>query len=539
MGENSELEYLSAELLKVMQEEQKAQNELSVLKDRESELRRRIACLTPPPPKRRVQTSESFVGENILGKIGIIIIVIGLIALLKYLFDRGFLSTFGKVAAGYIMSAAAVFFAWKNKDKRKILASILLTGGISFSYSLTFVSQHYFEIFPQMTALTISLMIAVFACVAGYFYSNVLFGFSVLTVFFAPVFSRLYLNENTFWGWTIFTFALVACSCAFSLYKKNRAGINTAFIIGVLYMLDVFLDAPDYSKNFLLYFFGFLVFYSTDILLQQRLKGKFALTFNILNTLFTMFCFAVVDKVGLHGAVDDFILSACFLVPVIVFKQSFKNLIPGLLALDFGVFLILCEHHQIHLSALIFATEAVLFLLIYKKTGQNFFEKTSFNLTVISIFSAAVVVEFYITKQYYYSPILNSAFFTMMILTCVYFLLFLNFENKKFASYSQLFVFIMIITAAELEIAFYTDFSQPLLLSLLAAVYALGVFGFSVKKDTPILRQFAVILAIMTAAKIIWYDVCEDSLALKAVVFITEGGIFLLFSYLYSKFFKK
>ena len=105
-----------------MQEEQKAQNELSVLKDRESELRRRIACLTPPPPKRRVQTSESFVGENILGKIGIIIIVIGLIALLKYLFDKGLLSTFGKVAAGYIMSATAVFFAWRNKEKRKMLA---------------------------------------------------------------------------------------------------------------------------------------------------------------------------------------------------------------------------------------------------------------------------------------------------------------------------------------------------------------------------------------------------------------------------------
>lgn len=537
MGENSELEYLSAELLKVMQEEQKAQNELSVLKDRESELRRRIACLTPPPPKRRVQTSESFVGENILGKIGIIIIVIGLIALLKYLFDRGFLSTFGKVAAGYIMSAAAVFFAWKNKDKRKILASILLTGGISLSYSLTFVSQHYFEIFPQMTALTISLMIAVFACVAGYFYSNVLFGFSVLTVFFAPTFAGLYLNENTFWGWTVFTFVLVGISCAFSFYKKTRVGINAAFVVAVFFILEVFLDAPDYSRSFWLYFITFSLFYTADILLQQSLKKDFSIIFNLVNTLFAMFCFAVVSKEGFHSAYYDFILTVWFLISVLVFKQSYKNLILALLTLDFGVFLILLEHHQVHLTALIFATEAILFLLIYKKTAQDFFEKISFNLNFISIFSAATVLIFYTGGHY--KPVVNSAFFTMMILTCVYFLLYVNYDRKTYSSYSQLFVFIMVIAAAELETAFYPEFSHPLLLSLLAAVYALGVFVFGAKKDSPLLRRFAIVLAIMTAVKIILCDVSENSLAMKAVVFITEGGIFLLFSYLYSKYLKK
>ena len=537
MVENSEFEKLTEELSKVIQEQKKTQNELAVLKNREAELRHRIAYFQPPAPKHKRQLSERFIYENIFSKIGVIIIVIGLIALLKYLFDKGLLSTFGKVAAGYIMSATAVFFAWKNKEKRKMLASILFIGGISFSYSLTFVSQHYFEIFPQMMALTISLLIAVLACVAGYFYSNVLFGFSILTVFFAPVFSRLYLNENTFWGWTAFTFLLVAASCAFSFYKKNRAGINAAFIIALLYMMDVFLDAPDYSRSFWLFFFWFLLFYSADTLLQQRLKKELSLTFNIINSIFTMFCFAAVDKVGYNGAFYDFILTACFLVSVLVFKQSYKNLILALLTLDFGVFLILLKHHQVHLTALIFATEAILFLLIYKKTAQDFFEKISFNLNFISIFSAATVLIFYTGGHY--KPVVNSAFFTMMILTCVYFLLYVNYDRKTYSSYSQLFVFIMVIAAAELETAFYPGFSHPLLLSLFAAVYALGVFVFAAKKGELLLQRFAIVLVIMTAVKILLYDISENSLALKAAVFITEGGIFLLFSYLYSKYFKK
>ena len=79
---------------------------------------------------------------------------------------------------------------------------------------------------------------------------------------------------------------------------------------------------------------------------------------------------------------------------------------------------------------------------------------------------------------------------------------------------------------------------KPLLISLISAVYAAALFvvGFRLKKKH--LRYTSVFILVVTALKIVLYDTWENSLALKSVIFISEGVIFLLISYLYSKFFK-
>jgi predicted membrane protein len=79
---------------------------------------------------------------------------------------------------------------------------------------------------------------------------------------------------------------------------------------------------------------------------------------------------------------------------------------------------------------------------------------------------------------------------------------------------------------------------KSLLVSLFAAVYAavLFVVGFKLKKKH--LRYASIAIFVITALKIVLCDAWEQSLALKSVIFLTEGGIFLLISYLYSKFFK-
>lgn len=524
MAENSELENLI--------------NELTALKKREEELRSRIATFQPPRHTPKNKNSEEIIGINVLSKIGICVIVIGLIALVKFLFDKGLLSTAAKITVEYSLSAAAVFFAYKNKENRKILSSILITGGISFAYSLTFVCQHYFEIFSAPTALIISLLIAVFATAAGFFYSKPLFGFSLLTVFFAPIFSGYNINEDNFWGWTAFSFVLVSSGFALSYFKKTRAGLNAAFKVAVVFVITTFLDAPDHSRNFWLFFTIFALFYSADILLKQKhSEDKFYVIYNTANTLLAIFCFCAIDKSGYNGAYYDFVLSGCFLITVLFLKQNLHFLSFAVFTFDLGVFLILCEHKNVHLTALLIAIEAIIFLLAYKKTAKPFFENTSFNLTAISLFSTVLVLTFY-ENGHQHTAVLNSAFFTMMILTNIYFLLSVNFENNKFSSYAQLFVFIAFIVAVEIEIICYSGFHHHILLSLLTAVYALGVFVLGVKKDKKLLRYFAVILAGLTAVKIICIDVMEQSLALKAAVFIAEGGIFLLISYLYSKFLK-
>lgn len=529
----TDLEILITELREVLDAKQKAETELAVLRDRETELRRRISAFQPAAPVREEKNKEKLLGENIFGKIGIIITVIGLIALLKYLFDRGLFSTEAKIAGGYLISAAAVYFAYFFRKKRKVLASVLFTGAISFSYSLTFVCLHYFEVFNGLCTLIISLLIAVFSCVVGYLKNNVLFGFSVVIVFLAPALSGYYLTGGNFGQWTAFVLFLDLASCGVSYLKQNRVGINAAFFTTVLFVAEVFLDTPESGKNFVLFLTFFVIFFIGDLLLKNR-QSTF---FNIINTLFTVLFFAVIGTGEHHGAYYDFVISACFLAAALLLKNSYKWLYFAVFTFDFALFLILKDFHFVHLTLLVFAFEALLFLGVFKKNNADFFEKMSFNLLVASVLSVVLVLDFYYDGKY--RPFFNSAFLSLIILAVLCVLFYKNYSRERFSSYSEVFVFLVIIVAFELETAFYPEFSHPLLLSLLAAVYALGVFVFGAKKDSPLLRRFAIVLAIMTAVKIILCDVSENSLALKAAVFITEGGIFLLFSYLYSKYFKK
>ena len=182
---------LTACLKELLSEREKVSLELSALASKRIELDKEIEILkrkmrseevplrkvsqteensttkTPPPREATQEISERFLAQNLIGKIGVIILVIGLIAFVKYLFDRNLFSTGVKVFLGYVLSVVSVFFSYKNKEKRKVLSSILFTGAVGFSYALTFVSQHYFEIFSSSQSLFIAGLMSVILKSAG------------------------------------------------------------------------------------------------------------------------------------------------------------------------------------------------------------------------------------------------------------------------------------------------------------------------------------------------------------------------------------
>lgn len=76
-------------------------------------------------------------------------------------------------------------------------------------------------------------------------------------------------------------------------------------------------------------------------------------------------------------------------------------------------------------------------------------------------------------------------------------------------------------------------------LSLLLATYAIILFVIGFRKHKKWMRHYGIVLSCITAIKIVTYDLWSYSLLTKAIVFILVGGIFILISYLYTKFFKE
>ena len=647
----SEREKVSLELSALASKKAELDREIEILKRKmrpeEVSLRKvaqaeeKLSTITPPPREESQEISESFFAQNLIGKIGVIILVIGLIAFVKYLFDRNLFSTGVKVFLGYVLSIVSVFFSYKNKEKRKVLSSILFTGAVGFSYALTFVSQHYFEIFSSSQSLFIAGLIALFVSAVGYYYSVVLFGFSLPLIFFAPIGAAFYLTETNFWIWTGFVFLLSVFALAVSLLKKNSFPAVMAWIITNYFLIFAAFDAPDMMKNIIVFYLFFALFLTFSTLWG----AKKMLALNLLNTLITIFWVCLNTDTALKSGLYLMIIPSCYVLAVFLCHSVKYNYLYFIVfTFNLAAFLILKDYVK-HLILLIFAVEAYTFNYLSQKKQNRFYENFSFCILILSFLSAILLLG--VTDRWNFRFVINSFFIVMLIASAMNFFLYYDYKNEIYAKTAFYFgVFLLILAINHnffynsnddgiLEISvsmiyfsscllflkkikFYDSFKIPLLallivlefificlrsecvcaraveifsiavfllsfvvslkiplkkeynvltefvlslillffilnefmvrfkgleiksllVSLFAAVYAavLFVVGFKLKKKH--LRYASIAIFVITALKIVLCDAWEQSLALKSVIFLTEGGIFLLISYLYSKFFK-
>jgi uncharacterized membrane protein len=116
----------------------------------------------PPPPKPpkpsfldRNPDLEKFIGENLINKIGIAILVLGLGFLLKYAIGQGYISETGRTLIGVGSGALLIFFAHRLREKFRAFSSVLVGGGLAVLYfSITIAFQDY-KIIEQTPAFLV------------------------------------------------------------------------------------------------------------------------------------------------------------------------------------------------------------------------------------------------------------------------------------------------------------------------------------------------------------------------------------------------
>ena len=115
----------------------------------------------PPAPKPsfldRNPDLEKFIGENLINKIGIAILVLGLGFLLKYTIGKGYISETARTLIGVGSGAVLIFFAHRLREKFRAFSSVLVGGGLAVLYfSITIAFQDY-RIIGQTAAFLVML----------------------------------------------------------------------------------------------------------------------------------------------------------------------------------------------------------------------------------------------------------------------------------------------------------------------------------------------------------------------------------------------
>ncbi len=124
-----------------------------------------------PEPEGRTEW-ERFIGENLINKIGIGVLVLGIAFFVKYAIDQGWLGEIGRVATGILSGAALIMLAHKLRERFKAFSSVLAGGGLAVLYFTITIGFQEYQLFSQPAAFIIMLLITGFAVLLSLLYER-------------------------------------------------------------------------------------------------------------------------------------------------------------------------------------------------------------------------------------------------------------------------------------------------------------------------------------------------------------------------------
>jgi uncharacterized membrane protein len=106
---------------------------------------------------------EKFVGENLISKIGVLILVLGISYFVKFAIDKNWINETARVGIGMLCGTIVLGFAHKLRSNYKAFSSVLVAGAIAIFYFTIGIAFHQYHIFSQTVAFILMVVITAFS----------------------------------------------------------------------------------------------------------------------------------------------------------------------------------------------------------------------------------------------------------------------------------------------------------------------------------------------------------------------------------------
>ncbi|MBX3242306.1 MAG: DUF2339 domain-containing protein [Chitinophagaceae bacterium] len=343
---------------------------------------------SPPKPKKpgffeRNPDLEKFIGENLISKIGIAILVLAVGFFVKYAIDNEWIGTVGRVAIGIGCGAILIGLAHKLQKNYTAFSSVLVGGGLAVFYFTISLAYHEYRLFPQLTAFIIMVVITSFAVLLSLLYDRQELAIISLIGGFATPFIASSGNGNYI---SLFIYLIILNSGLLVIsYKKAWRLLNLlAFIFTVIIYAGWLLfgyhnDVTVYRNGFIFATIFYLLFLAINIAHNVKENKRFiASDFGILlaNTcLYFSAGLYLLTETGLPGYRGIFSASMGIFnmaLSYILFrnKKTDNNILYLLIGITL-TFVSLTAPIQLKGNniTLFWASEAVLLYWLYRKSG--------------------------------------------------------------------------------------------------------------------------------------------------------------------------
>ena len=129
-------------------------------------------CVEAVPRQKKQVNYEKFIGENLFGKIGILIFVIGVGFFVKYAIDKNWINETFRTVLGFLTGSALLVVAERLQKKYRTFSSLLAGGAFAVFYLTVAIAFHFYHLFPQTVAFTILIAITLFMSILSILYDR-------------------------------------------------------------------------------------------------------------------------------------------------------------------------------------------------------------------------------------------------------------------------------------------------------------------------------------------------------------------------------
>ena len=115
---------------------------------------------------------EKFIGENLINKIGIVILVIGVGIGGRYSIEHNLISPLTRIILGYLIGIGLLTTAFRLKPKFENFSAVLLSGAMAILYLLTFLAYDLYQLIPQIPTFGIMVFFTGFTVYSAIQYNR-------------------------------------------------------------------------------------------------------------------------------------------------------------------------------------------------------------------------------------------------------------------------------------------------------------------------------------------------------------------------------
>jgi uncharacterized membrane protein len=230
--------------------------------------------------KQRNPDLEKFIGENLINKIGILILVLGISYFVKYAIDKDWINEPARVGIGVLAGSLVLFIAHKLRQKYASFSSVLVAGAIAIFYFTIAIAFHEYKLFGQEIAFAIMVVITAFSCLISLSYNRMeLAILSLIGGFLVP----FMVSSGSGNYIVLFTYIAILDIgiLALAYFKKWQllhilSFIFTMLLFGGWVLTDTYSKAPHHLGALIFGFVFYIIFIITNIINNLRTKGSFS-----------------------------------------------------------------------------------------------------------------------------------------------------------------------------------------------------------------------------------------------------------------------